>query len=232
MFIRRMKYLRISKQIMKRITIIAGHYGSGKSEISVNLAINNKVDYIVDLDIINPYFRSRALQELFDEHQIKLVESTVKGMLNSDMPYVSGEGVVPFVNPNVTAVYDLGGTEYGAKVLIQFADRITNIEEIDFLCAINIFRPETATADLILQTITLLEAQTQLKITGLINNSNLMDLTTAEHILAGEKVLLEVSKRLNIPIVYTIVEENKKEIDHVFEGTRINLIRYVAKKWL
>ena len=57
----------ISKKLMKRITIIAGHYGSGKSEVSVNLALNHKVDYIVDLDIINPYFRSRALNELFEE---------------------------------------------------------------------------------------------------------------------------------------------------------------------
>ena len=97
------------------------------------MALKHKPDYFVDLDIINPYFRTRALDSLFEEHGIHLVESTVKGMLNSDMPYVSGEGVVPFVNKEVTAIYDLGGTENGAKVLIQFADRITDIENIDFL---------------------------------------------------------------------------------------------------
>ena len=160
---------------MRRITIIAGHYGSGKSEISVHLAIHKKIDYIVDLDIINPYFRSRALQSVFDEYGIHLVESTIKGMLNSDMPYVSGEGAVPFVNKKLTAIYDLGGTENGAKVLIQFLDRATDIENIDYLCTVNIFRPETANAEKILHTITLLEAMPQLKITGLINNTNLMD---------------------------------------------------------
>ncbi len=216
---------------MKRITIIAGHYGSGKSEISVNLALNNKIDYIVDLDIINPYFRTRALDGLFEEHGIHLVESTVKGMLNSDMPYVSGEGAIPFVNKNITAIYDLGGTENGAKVLIQFLDRATDFENIDFLCTVNIFRPETATVEKIIHTITLLEAQTQLKITGLINNTNLIDETQEEEVIEGEKILKEVSKQLGIPIVYTVVEEHKN-FTYAFEGERITLNRYVARKWL
>ncbi len=216
---------------MKRITIIAGHYGSGKSEISVNLALKHKVDYIVDLDIINPYFRSRALNELFEKHNITLVESTIKGMLNSDMPYVSGEGRIPFVNKDVTAIYDLGGTENGAKVLIQFTDYISDLENIDMLCTLNIFRPETATAELILKTITLLEAQTQLRVTGLINNTNLMDETTIEDVIEGERVITEVSEKLGIPIVYTIVEESK-DFDYDFKGQRIELSRYVARKWL
>jgi len=216
---------------MKRITIIAGHYGSGKSEISVNLALNNKVDYIVDLDIINPYFRSRALDDLFKENNIKLVESTIKGMLNSDMPYVSGEGVVPFVNKDVTAIYDLGGTENGAKVLIQFLDRLEDPENVDFLCSVNIFRPETADAKLIEKTITLLEAQTQLRITGLINNTNLIDETSEEDLIRGEEILQEVSKDLGIPIVYTVVEEHKN-FTYQFAGERLTLSRYVARKWL
>lgn len=215
---------------MKRITIIAGHYGSGKSEISVNLAINKKIDYIVDLDIINPYFRSRGLQDLFDEHGIHLVESTVKGMLNSDMPYVSGEGKVPFLNKDITAIYDLGGTENGAKVLIQFMDYVSDFEEIDFLVAINTFRPETADVKKILHTITLLEAQTQLKVTGLINNTNLINETTEEDLILGEQTLLEVSETLNVPIIYTVVEEHKN-FTHQFMGERINLIRYVARRW-
>jgi len=152
-------------------------------------------------------------------------------MLNSDMPYVSGEGAVPFVNTNLTAIYDLGGTENGARVLVQFVDRATDFENIDFLCTVNIYRPETATAEKILQTITLLEAETQLKITGLINNTNLMDETTEQDIIDGEEVLKEVSKQLQIPIVYTVVEEHKN-FTRAFEGERINLNRYVARKWL
>ena len=127
---------------MKRITIIAGHYGSGKSEISTNLAFQKHIDYIVDLDIINPYFRSRALHQEFEARNIHLVESTIKGMLNSDMPYVSGESAVPFVNPNITAIFDLGGTKNGGRVLIQFKDRIKDRSEIDLLYVVNKYRHE------------------------------------------------------------------------------------------
>lgn len=216
---------------MKRITIIAGHYGSGKSEISVNLALNNEIDYIVDLDIINPYFRSRALNDVFEENNIRLVESTIRGKLNSDMPYVSGEAAVPFVQTDKTAIYDLGGTENGGRVLIQFVDRIKDIENIDMLYVVNIFRPETATKDLIVKAIAKLEGESQLRVTGLINNTNLMHLTKLEEVLEGERVLKEVSKELNIPIKYTVVEESH-HFDYNFEGKLMILERLVAKKWL
>jgi len=216
---------------MKRITIIAGHYGSGKSEISVNLALSNQIDYIVDLDIINPYFRSRALNDLFEEHNIRLVESTIRGKLNSDMPYVSGEAAVPFVQTDVTAIYDLGGTANGGRVLIQFVHRIKDLENIDLLYVVNIFRPETANAKLIIDAIAELEGESQLKVTGLINNTNLMHLTKVEEVLEGERVLKEVSKQLGLPIIYTVIEENHT-FDQKFEGELIVLERLVAKKWL
>lgn len=216
---------------MKRITIIAGHYGSGKSEISVHLAIHKKIDYIVDLDIINPYFRSRALNDLFLENNIKLIESTIEGMLNSDMPYVSGAAVVPFVRDDISAVYDLGGTENGGRVMMQFVDRIKNIDDVDLLYVVNIYRPETSDAKKIIDAIHLLEGESQLKVTGLINNSNLMEWTTKENVLDGEKVLQEVSSKLNIPINYTVIEENH-EFGDEFIGEKIVLSRLVAKKWL
>lgn len=216
---------------MKRITIIAGHYGSGKSEISVNLAILHKVDYIVDLDIINPYFRSRALNELFEEHGIHLVESTVKGMLNSDLPYVSGEAVVPFVKPDITAIYDLGGTANGGRVMIQFKDRIRKDDDIDFLYVVNLYRPETATKEKIIRAIHDLESEAQLRVTGLINNTNLMQYTTEAIVKEGEAVLLEVGRELHLPIVYTVIEETH-DINATFEGERLTLSRIVARKWL
>ena len=216
---------------MKRITILAGHYGSGKSEISVNLAINNPIDYIVDLDIINPYFRSRALNELFEEKGIHLVESTMKGMLNSDMPYISGEAVIPFVNEDITAIYDLGGTQNGGRVLIQFRERIKKLEDIDLLYVVNIFRPETDSIEKIIKEIGLLEGEAQLKVTGLINNTNLMSYTTVEDLINGQNILLKVGEELNIPIKYTVMEESH-DFKGSFEGKFITLKRLVAEKWL
>jgi len=218
---------------MKRITIISGHYGSGKSEISVNLAIQKKIDYLIDLDIINPYFRTRSLNKLLEKNNIHLVESTVKGMLGSDLPYVSGEGVIPFIKPDITAIYDLGGTENGVKVLIQFLDRVKDLNEIDFLCTVNIFRPETSDVKSILNTILMYESITQLKITGLINNTNLIKETTEEDIIKGEKILKEVSEKLNVPILYTVVEEShNNDYKYKFLGERLVLTRYVAQRWL
>ncbi len=218
---------------MKRITIISGHYGSGKSEVSVNLAIQKKIDYLIDLDIINPYFRSRSLNLLLEENNIHLVESTVKGMLGSDLPYVSGEGVIPFIKNDITAIYDLGGTENGVRVLIQFLDKVKDLNEIDFLCVVNIFRPETSDAKKILQTITMYEAVTQLKVTGLINNTNLINETTEEGLIEGERILKEVSEKLNIPILFTVVEEtNNQNYKHKFLGERLVLTRHIAKRWL
>lgn len=216
---------------MKRITILAGHYGSGKSEISVNLALKHNVDTIVDLDIINPYFRSRALHELFDEHGIHLVESTIKGMLNSDLPYVSGESAVPLVNEDITAIYDLGGTENGGRVMIQFVDKIKNMDDIDLLYVVNLYRPETATKEKIIKELKALETESQLHVTGLINNTNLMQHTTEEDLKRGEEVLLEVGEELGIPITHTVIEESH-QFNSTFQGETIILSRLVAQKWL
>lgn len=216
---------------MKRITILAGHYGSGKSEISVNLALSNDIDYIVDLDIINPYFRSRALGDLFEEHGIHLVESTIKGMLGSDLPYVSGEAAVPFVNKKLRAIYDLGGTENGGRVLIQFKDRIVDPENIDLFYVVNLYRPETDNKDKIIRAIRALEAEAQLRVTGLINNTNLMQHTTEAIVKEGEAVLLEVGKELDLPIVYTVIEQSH-HFPGPFAGETIILSRIVAEKWL
>ncbi len=76
------------------------------------------------------------------------------------------------------------------------------------------------------------EAETQLKITGLINNTNLINETEEVDLIRGEEILKEVGKKLNIPIVYTVVEETKKNFNHEFLGERITLIRYIAKKYL
>ncbi|MEC9484559.1 MAG: hypothetical protein UMR38_01625 [Candidatus Izemoplasma sp.] len=216
---------------MKRITIIAGHYGSGKSEISVELALTHKINYLVDLDIINVYFRSRELDTLLKENDIHLVESTIKGMRNSDLPFVSGEGAIPFTHPNVTAIYDLGGTENGVRVLHQFLHKIKDPDEIDFLVTVNTFRPETQTKEDILKTIAMYEAESQLKVTGLINNTNLMQETTEDDILNGEQVIASVARELHVPIVYTAIDESI-DTSRSFKGEKLILHRYIAKQRL
>ncbi len=215
---------------MKRITVLSGHYGSGKSEIAVNLAINEKVDMLVDLDIVNPYFRSRSVRDLLESHQVRLVESTIENASGSDLPYVSGTALKPFLDPSIRAIYDLAGTKAGAKLMMQYTEHI-NPDSIDFLLVINIYRMETSDAAKIIALIDELEGSAQLRINGLINNSNLMKETTQEHIEEGEKVLKTVSEKTGIPIAFTFIEEHVKT-NHIFAGRNRTLVRYLAKHWL
>lgn len=216
---------------MKRITILTGHYGSGKSEIAVNLAIKDSLDVLVDLDIINPYFRSRSLRKLLEKNGVNLIESTIENAAGSDLPFISAKGSRPFVNKELRAVYDLGGTKHGAKVMMQYRDFIKEIDTIDFLVVVNIYRPETDSVEKILSMIETLEASSQLKVTGLINNSNLMDYTDEAVIKKGERLIKKVASTLNIPIKYTFIEEHVKT-NTVFLGENRILIRYLAKAWL
>lgn len=216
---------------MKRITILTGHYGSGKSEIAVNLAIKEKLDVLVDLDIINPYFRSRSVRTLLEKNGVNVIESTIENAAGSDLPFISAKGSRPFVNKDLTAVYDLGGTKHGAKVMMQYRDFIQSKDDIDFLVVINIYRPETDSVEKIKSVIETLEASSQLKVTGLINNSNLMDDTDETMILKGERIIKKVAKDLAIPIKYTFIEEHVKT-NTVFLGENKKLIRYLAKAWL
>lgn len=156
---------------MKRITFIAGHYGSGKSEFSLNLAIQKRVSTLVDLDIVNPYFRSRELEKLLNENHVKMVSSPLEKALGSDLPFISSQAFSPFSQPQVTAIYDLGGNGVGAKLIRQFLDFI-NKEETDLLLCINIYREETDDVAKIIKMINEIESSGGLKVTGLINNSN------------------------------------------------------------
>jgi len=216
---------------MKRLTILSGHYGAGKSEIAVNLAVDFRIDALVDLDIINPYFRSRSVHALLKKHGVKLVESTVEESSGSDLPYISGEGSRPFYDKSKRAIYDLAGTRAGAKLMMQYRDLIDVDEDLDFFVVVNVFRPETDEAQKIVRLIEDLEGAAQLKVTGLINNSNLIKETEEHHIAKGEEILREVTKQTNIPIVYTFHEASLK-LSRQFSGEVRPLRRYLAKTWL
>lgn len=215
---------------MKRITIITGHYGSGKSEVATNLAIQKHVDAIIDLDIVNPYFRSRELEIEFKSHNIKLISSTIANALGSDLPYISPQVFEPFINKNIKAIYDLGGDGVGARLLRQFSDYLDN--DIDLLCCINIFREETSSVTKILKMINILESGGGVKITGLINNTNLLRDTSLEDIKNGERIIKEVAELTKLPIVYTSVGNYLDTTGTLFAGEKLEIELYLRKKWL
>lgn len=215
---------------MKNITFLTGYYGSGKSEIAVNLAIQKKLDMVVDLDIINPYFRSREMEAELAKHGIRTISSDLDYKTHVDLPYISKKVFMPFHDPSIKAVYDLGGNDQGAKLLRQFDDY--HDREVDLFIVINIYRMETDSVEKIIRLIKKIEGMGGFPVTGLINNSNLLRPTTPEDILAGDTIIREVSQITGLPIVYTAVWENIDTKDMSLAGERLDIQLYFRKSWL
>ncbi|MBU0997741.1 MAG: ATP-binding protein [Firmicutes bacterium] len=214
--------------MMKRLLFLTGYYGSGKTEIALNLAIKEKVDYVVDLDVINPYFRSRESEELLKTNNIDVISSDKEHSKFTDLPYISGRVFLPFQKEDVRAIYDLGGNDLGAKLLRQFEEYEN---EIDLYLVVNVFRPETQTKEEIISLIKKIQVSSGRDVTGLINNSNLLKETTIQYVYEGELILKEVSNELNLPIVYTCISQRLVGEQHGFEGELLPLQIYLRKKW-
>ena len=215
---------------MKRITFLTGYYGSGKTEVAVNLAIQKSVNLIVDLDVINPYFRSRELHEIIKTHGIQVLSNQLKDGIHADLPYIGGEVFLPFQNSSLRAIYDLGGNDLGAKLLQQFGDYSVN-EEIDLLFVLNPFRMETASLSQIKTLITKIEAISQQPVTGIINNTNLLKETTEEDFLEGNQFCKEISEALQIPILYSTCPIRFNHLANLIAGEVIPFHRYFETSW-
>ena len=135
----------------KRLKIIIGAYGSGKSEISVNLALNMRKNspedkvLLADLDIVNPFYRSADASKILEENNIRLI-SPMYANSNVDAPVLSGEVYVIFDDESYSGVFDIGGEDMGATILGSMKTRLDNTDA-DLLMAINTRRPFTSTAD-------------------------------------------------------------------------------------
>ena len=136
---------------MKRITIFAGHYGSGKTNIAVNYAINLKKSkdkvMIADLDIVNPYFRTKDSEKLLENLGIRLISSDYANS-NVDVPAISAQSYAVTDDKESYAVIDVGGDDRGALALGRFSDKIKEENNYEMLFVINKFRPLTATPQL------------------------------------------------------------------------------------
>ncbi|MCX7950617.1 MAG: ATP-binding protein [Clostridiales bacterium] len=193
-----------------RIRIFTGHFGSGKTEISINYAVNlrnqGKKVCIADLDIVNPYFCTRDEKEYLESLGIKVI-ATPKEMANAELGTIPLDTLVAFNDKSYDVVLDVGGDDQGAVALGQY-NRYFNMEEYDMYFVINTTRPFTKDALGVMEYIKDIEAASRLKVKYLVNNTNLSYETTIDHILEGQKVAEEVSKLTNIPLRYTVVRED------------------------
>lgn len=214
---------------MKKVTFLTGYYGSGKTEVAMNLAIQKEIDVIVDLDVINPYFRTREMEAFLSENGIETISSDRDSKMHLDMPFISKKIFNPLYNEKKRVIYDLGGSDQGAKLMRQFDDY--KDMDYDLLVAINIFRPETDHEDEIVKLINRIEGTSGFKVTGLINNSNLLKDTTLEDIQKGQIVVEKVSKKLNLPIAYTSYWNEIDDTGFNVSNEILKLKLYFRKNW-
>ena len=193
----------------KRLTLLCGHYGSGKTNVAVSLAFHlqelkgNVV--VADLDIVNPYFRTKDSLEDFKSRGIELICSEYANT-NVDIPALPANMYRLTADKDITAVIDVGGDDRGAYALGRLVPEIKQEDNIEMLMVINGFRPLTPDAESTIEVMREIESACGLKFTGLINNSNIGEETTAQTVLDSIDYALQVSKLSNLPIVMTSVK--------------------------
>ena len=218
----------------KRITLFAGHYGSGKTNIAVNYALHLKESYdkisIADLDIVNPYFRTKDSEGYLESRGIHLISSEYANS-NVDVPALPAEAYAIIDDETVHAVIDVGGDDRGALALGRYAPSILKQNDYEMLLVINKFRPLTPDCASTVAVMREIEAAAGMKFTGIINNSNLGDETTAEDIIGSVAYAQAISEASGLPIKMTTVKEDLYESvkDKVSDCFPIRL--YVRQSW-
>ena len=194
----------------KRITLLSGHYGSGKTNIAVNLArrlrASNENVAIADIDIVNPYFRTKDSQAELEKAGIRVISSPYAGS-NVDLPALPDEVYAITDDRSVTAVVDVGGDDRGALALGRWRDAILQEGDYEMLFVINCFRPLTATPEDAVEVMREIEIASGIPFTAVVNNSNLGDETTARDVLESGAYAANVCAISALPLKMTTVRE-------------------------
>ena len=190
---------------LKRIVVVVGHYGSGKTNFSVNLAVDLKAAgrdvILVDLDIVNPYFRSADFGALLEEKGIGLI-APVYARSNLDVPALDGR-LDAVIESDKTLVIDVGGDDAGAAALGRYSAMIREAGGCDVLYVVNAYRYLTRTSEEAAEILGEIERKARLEVTAVVNNSNLADITTADDIVSSAGYAEETARRYGIPVLCT-----------------------------
>ncbi len=193
----------------KRLTLMAGHYGSGKTNIAVNLAMMLKksgVDVVIaDLDIVNPYYRTKDSEDELRAAGIPLISSEYANS-NVDVPALPQELYSIVDVRSRHAIVDIGGDDRGALALGRYTPFILEENDYDMLLVINKYRPLTPDTASTLEVMREIEAAGGLPFTGIVNNSNLGRETTPEDVIASDAYAKDIAAATGLPIRMTTVK--------------------------
>lgn len=224
----------------KRLTVLFGAFGSGKTEIAVNIAIGLAKSYkdvsLVDIDIVKPMFRSRELRKQVQAAGVRMVD-TMAGLENADLPIVTGEVDALVGSKGGRVVVDVGGDHLGARALGRYAGRVSR--DYDALYVINTRRPFASGKEEIMKMMAMVEDASRLKTTGLVANTNLGIESDLELAYEGLSIVNEVSGETGLPIRFialhdSLLREDPEGAAELMAGAGLPILplkRYLLKPW-
>lgn len=220
----------------KRVIIFAGAYGSGKTEVAVNYAIGlavsqNQPVSIIDLDIINPYFRSREAALILEAQGVQVIMPHGERR-HADLPIILPEIRGKIERSEGKVILDVGGDDVGARVLSSLADAFIP-QGYELLIVLNARRPFTSDVAGSLKMMRDIEISSRLKITGIVSNTHLIGETTTGTVVEGCKLALEVARAAGIPVTFvSMVTEVAKQLAPDAVGVPVfALERQLLKPW-
>ncbi len=220
---------------IKRVTVFAGHYGSGKTNIAVNYALEvaelGRKTAIADIDIVNPYFRTKDSEQVLKDAGIRLISSEYANT-NVDTPALPADIYSVFADKSITAIIDVGGDDRGALALGRYVPYMKQENDYEMLYVINKYRYLTADAKSAVEVMGEIETAAGVKFTGIVNNSNIGEETTADSVLKSVEYAEEISHLTGLDIKMTTIKE---ELVGELAGKIDNLqpIKlYVRQSWL
>jgi hypothetical protein len=216
-----------------RLTVVVGHFGSGKSEFSINLALalaaRGHQFSLADLDVVDPYFRSRECRKLLERRGGRLIVSS-QACMDADVPSLPPDIHALFDDKSRFGVMDIGGDPAGARVLAQYRKFLAE-GDVRIWFVVNANRPLTDTAEKAWIYLRNIEAVLGARITGLVNNTHLCHMTSWEDIRAGATLAEKLSGLSGIPVICHTVPAELVGEDPGFSGTVFPIKLNLRKPW-
>lgn len=216
---------------MKEIHIFAGHYGSGKTELSINFALEKKKTFdrvvVIDIDTVNPYFRANDVSDMLQRQGIEVIAGKFASS-GADLPVVPADVLAAFAGDEGCFIFDVGGDDDGAYALGIYADKFKSCGYNMHLVA-NTRRPLTKTADELYNMACAIEKASKLKFTDIFNNTNILSDTDMSIVMSGREEVQKLAKMMGIEVIFNC--GLAQAVEYADENSALCIKRYLELPW-